>query len=62
MNIISTTIDFKGIPVKIENGKIYVRAFGTTIYKHSKHWFWMEVQANDLNPQLKQLLKEKGLI
>lgn len=38
MNVISTTIEYKGTPVKIENGKIFLPSFGTTIYNHSMHW------------------------
>jgi hypothetical protein len=62
MNIISTTVSYKGMPVKVENGKIFLRAFGTTIYNHSMHWSWMEVKVSDLNPELRNQLKEKGLI
>ena len=50
------------MPVKVENGKIFLRAFGTTIYNHSMHWSWMEVKASDLKPELRNLLNEKGLI
>ena len=50
------------MPVKVENGKIFLRAFGTTIYNHSMHWSWMEVKASDLKPELRELLKDKGLI
>lgn len=62
MNVISTTLEYKGSPVKIENGKIFLRAFGTTINNHSMHYSWMEVKASNLKPELKDLLKEKGLI
>ena len=62
MNVISTTVEYKGMPVKVENGKIFLRAFGTTIYNHSMHWSWMEVKASDLKSELRELLKEKGLI
>ena len=62
MNVISTTVEYKGMPVKVENGKIFLRAFGTTIYNHSMHWSWMEVKASNLKDELRQLLKEKGLI
>ena len=62
MNVISTTLEYKGWPVKIENGKIFLRAFGTTINNHSMHYSWVEVKASDLKPELKNLLKEKGLI
>jgi hypothetical protein len=62
MTVISTTIEYKGLPVKVENGKIYLRAFGTTIYNHSMHWSWVEVKESDLKSELRNLLKEKGLI
>lgn len=62
MKTISTTIEYKGMPVKIENGKIFLRAFGTTIYNHSTHWSWMQVNVKDLNSELRELLKEKELI
>lgn len=62
MNVISTTIEYKGSPIKIEYGKIYLRAFGTTIYNHSMHWSWMEVKKEDLKDELRKLLKEKGYI
>ena len=62
MNVISTTVEYKGMLVKVENGKIFLRVFGTTIYNHSMHWSWMGVKASDLKDELHQLLKEKGLI
>jgi len=62
MNIISTTVEYKGCPVKVENGKIFLRAFGTTIYNHSMHWSWIEAKESDLKPELRNILKEKGLI
>jgi len=62
MNIISTTFEYKGLPGKVENGKIFLRSFGTTIYNHSMHWSWTEVKQSDLKPEALKLLKEKGLI
>lgn len=62
MNIINTTIEYKGIPVKIEGNKIFLRSFGTTVHNHSMHWSWTEVKESDLKPELQKLLKEKGLI
>jgi len=62
MNIISTTVEYKGVPVRIEGGKIFLRAFGTTINNRSMHWSWIEIKESDLNPELKQLLKQKALI
>ena len=62
MNIISTTIEYKGNPIKVENGKVFLRAFGTTINNHSMHYSWMEAKVSDLKPELRELLKDKGLI
>ena len=62
MKIISISLEYKGLPVKVENGKIFLRAFGTTIYNHSMHWSWMEVKASDLKDDLRNELKGKGLI
>ncbi len=62
MNIISTVVEYKGIPIKVENGKIFLRSFGTTFYNHSMHWSWIEVSTSDLKPEVLKLLKEKGLL
>lgn len=62
MEIISTTINFKGCPVKIENRKVYLRAFGTSIHNHSRHWSWMEVEVSNLKLELRDLLKTNKLI
>lgn len=62
MNVISITIEYKGIPIKIEDGKIFLRSFGTTILDHSMHWSWMEIKIDDLKPDLKKLLKSQNLI
>jgi predicted heme/steroid binding protein len=61
-DIISMTIQYKGWPIKIENGKIYLRAFGTTIYDHSMHWSWMEVKVEDLKDEMRNYLKGRKLI
>ena len=55
MNVISTTLEYKGWPVKIENGKIFLRAFGTTINNHSMHYSWVEVKASDFKTRTKKL-------
>lgn len=62
MNVISTTIEYKGWPVRIEGSKIFLRAFGTTIYNHSMHWNWIEVKIDDLTKELRDYLKENKLI
>ena len=61
-DIISITIQYKGLPVKIEDNKIFLRAFGTTIYNHSMHWNWMEVKIENLSKELRNYLKERNLI
>lgn len=61
-DIISITVQYKGWPIKIEGDKIFLRAFGTTIYDHSMHWNWMEVKYEDLTKELKLFLKENNLI
>jgi hypothetical protein len=57
MNVISTTVEYKGMPVKVENGKIFLMAFGTTIDNHSMHWSWMEIKASDVKSELRELIK-----
>ena len=62
VEVISTTVNYKGMPVKVEDGKVFLRAFGTTIYNHSMHWTWAEVSTDALKPELRQLLKKNSLI
>lgn len=62
METLSTTVEYKGSPVKIENGKVFLLAFGTTITNHSMHHSWMEVKESNLNPDLRKELRERGLI
>lgn len=62
MNITSTTIEYNGVNVKIENKKVFIRAFGTTVFNQSMHWSWIEVPTDKLKKELRDLLKEKCLI
>jgi hypothetical protein len=62
INIISTIVEYDGMPIKIEGDKIYLRAFGTTLYDHTMHWSWIKIEQNNLKPEIKKLLKRKGLI
>lgn len=57
MNVISTTINYKGTPIKIENGKVFARAFGTTINNHSMHWSWQEINQETMKRDFKDYLK-----
>ena len=62
MNVISTTINYKGTPIKVENGKVFARAFGTTINNHSMHWTWQEIKQEAMKIDFKDYLKENNLI
>ena len=62
MNVISTTINYKGTPIKLENGKVFARAFGTTINNHSMHWTWQEIKQEAMKRDFKNHLKENNLI
>jgi len=60
MNTISTTIEYNGAVIKVENNKVYTRAFGTTIYNHSMHWSWIEI-TDKMTKSLRDYLKENNL-
>lgn len=63
MNTLSTTIEYKGAIIKIENGRIFTRAFGTTIQnQNNMHWLWIEIERDNLSDGLKQHLKDNNLI
>ena len=62
MNVISTTINYKGTPIKVENGRVFARAFGTTINNHSMHWTWQEIKQEAMKRDFKDYLKENNLI
>ena len=62
MNVISTTINYKGTPIKVENGKVFARAFGTTINNRSRHWTWQEIKQEAMKRDFKDYLKENELI
>lgn len=62
MNVISTTIEWGGHAVKVEKGKVYLMAFGTTMHKKHMHHSWVEVNVDNLKPELRKHLKENNLI
>lgn len=62
MNTISTTIDYNGVSVKVENGNVFLRSFGTTAFNQSMHWSWMQVPKDKLKKELRDQLEERGLI
>lgn len=62
MNITSTTIEYNGVNVKIENKKVFIRAFGTTVFNQSMHWSWVEVPIDKLKKELRDTLEKKGII
>lgn len=62
MNVISTTVEYKGTPIKVQNGKVFARAFGTTINNHSMHWSWQEIKQEAMKREFKDFLKQNNLI
>jgi hypothetical protein len=62
LKIISTTVEYKGNPIKIEKGKIYLQAFGTTPYNRMMHLSWMEVPLANLKRDVREFLEENNLI
>ena len=55
MNVISQTIEYKGMPVKIENGKVFVYQFGTTIYRqNTPHYSWYELKQEAMKTEFKR--------
>ena len=63
MNIISTTVEYKGTPVKIENGRVFLRSFGTTIHKQNiPHWSWTKIEEDNMKEEFKQFLKDNNLL
>ena len=62
MNIISTTINYKGSPIKVENGRVFARAFGTTIHRqNTPHWTWQEIEQSNMKDDFKKYLNENNL-
>lgn len=62
MNVISTTVEYKGTPIKVQNGKVFARAFGTIINNHSMHWSWQEIKQEAMKREFKDFLKQNNLI
>ena len=62
MKTISTTVEYKGGLVKVENGKVYGKAFGTTFYNQKMHESWVEIKLDDLHKDLLNELKTRGLL
>ena len=58
----SITVDYKGTPVTIKNGKVYVYKFGTTIYNQSMHYSLVEMPQDNMKDEFKQFLKSNNLI
>lgn len=59
MSVISTTIEYEGQPIKIENGKAFGMAFGTTITNHNMHWSWTEITPKKYS-ELERVLVKHG--
>lgn len=62
VDIKSIVINYKSILVKIEAGKIFLQAFGTTIQNPYMHVSWIEVPKDKLSIDLIKHLQESKLI
>lgn len=62
LDIISTTINWKGAIIKVENDKVYTRAFGTSINNKSMHHSWLEISSDNIADDLKKDLTDNGLL
>lgn len=62
MEQISTTVEINGAILKIEGGRVFARAFGTTIQNKSMHWSWLEIEIDNLKDNVRIELESKGLI
>lgn len=62
MEVLSIKINYRGFPIKIEGGKVFGRAFGTTINNHSMHWSWMELKRENWKKEFKEFLDGTGLL
>ena len=58
-DVISTTYNFNGSPVKIEGNKIYLWGFGTTIQNHIMHGHWVDIPFEKCSKNLQEFLKTK---
>lgn len=60
MNLIETTIEWRGYPIKIRGNKIIVPCFGTTYLNQKMHWSYTEISFDNLNQDLREhLVKNK---
>jgi hypothetical protein len=63
MDVISTTINYKGSPITIKNGKVFVYQFGTTIHRqNTPHYSLIELPQDKMKDEFKDYLKENNLI
>ena len=59
---ISQIIEYKGIPVKFENGKIMFRIFGTEWDKPHLHYYWTEIKREHLRSEVLKEFTERGFL
>ena len=61
--ISSINIVHRGSNIKIQNNKVFIEVFGTTIYNQkTPHYNWMEVKEDNMKPDFKQFLTDNNLI
>lgn len=63
MDVLSTTVSYNGSPIKIEGGKVFARAFGTTIHRqNTPGWSWQEIPVDKMKNEFKEFLQNNDLI
>ena len=62
MNVLETVLEFKGYPIKVSKGRVFLQAFGTTIYNHSMHHSWQEVELSSLRSDVRDFLNSSGVL
>lgn len=58
MKITSIVFNHGVSSIKLENGKVFLRAFGTTMNNQKMHYSWQEVKIQDLKPDVQKALKK----
>ena len=62
VKIIEQVIEYEGHAIHIRDGKVFVWAFGTTIYNHSMHPHLVELPPENMTDKFKKYLKDNNLI
>lgn len=62
VKILEQVIDYEGHAIHIRDGRVFVWAFGTTIYNHSMHYSLVELPPEKWADKFKKYLQDNKLI